>query len=320
VRRAFASAGTSVEAVHSGECLTSARRARVAVCFFCVTALVSAADLAIDHVTVAGADLKKMQDALASVGLRSEYGGPHSNRATEMALTSFPDGSYLELIALQKDGDPQAIAAHYWSSLIKGNAGPAAWAVRAANLAGEVERLKAAGVTVTMPSRSGRSRPDGVKLDWETSNIGSEPNGTFFPFLIRDFTPRERRAFPGGQPTARDYAGISRVVIAVRDLAAAAARYRHAYDLPEPRRKRDASFGATLMIFPGTPVVLASPSDAKSWIAERLRQFGEGPCAFILRSNGSASTRPSGRISHWFDGDVSWVDLQRLGWHLGVER
>ncbi len=63
--------------------------------------MLAAADLTIDHVTVAGKDLKAMQAALTALGIPTEYGGPHSNHATEMALTSFPDGSYLELIAIR---------------------------------------------------------------------------------------------------------------------------------------------------------------------------------------------------------------------------
>jgi len=59
-----------------------------------------AAELFVDHVTAAGKDLKAMQASLAAVGLASEYGGPHSNHATEMAVVSFADGSYLELIAI----------------------------------------------------------------------------------------------------------------------------------------------------------------------------------------------------------------------------
>ncbi|MGH9647203.1 MAG: VOC family protein, partial [Bryobacteraceae bacterium] len=80
-----------------------------------VPVMLPAADLTIDHVTVAGKDLKSMQATLAALGIPSEYGGPHSNHATEMALTSFPDGSYLELIAIQPNADPAAVAAHYWS-------------------------------------------------------------------------------------------------------------------------------------------------------------------------------------------------------------
>src|SRR5579862_8593546 len=234
-----------------------------------VAASLSAAELTVDHVSVAGRDLKQMQARLAALGIPSEFGGPHSNHATQMALTSFPDGSYLELIALQDKPDEKAVAAHYWSRQIRGNAGPAAWAVRATDTEAEVKRLRAAGIEVTL-QRSGRERPDGTRLEWEASPVGPGPNGVFFPFLIHDFTPREARAFPKGHPATRDFSGIKLVVIAVRDLKASIARYRQAYGLPEPMEQEDPSFGARLVWFQGTPVVMAEASTAQSWVARRI--------------------------------------------------
>src|SRR5215475_462534 len=99
-----------------------------------ISMVVSAAELTIDHVTVGGAELTAMQARLAEVGIRSEYGGAHSNHATEMAITSFPDGSYLELIAIQPNADVKAVDAHYWKKFMRGNAGPCAWAVRTSDL------------------------------------------------------------------------------------------------------------------------------------------------------------------------------------------
>src|SRR5579859_3965274 len=175
--------------------------------------LLVSAELTVDHVTVAGKDLKAMQSSLVAQGIPSEPGGPHSNHATEMAVTSFPDGSYLELIAIQSAADPTALAAHPWAKQMQENGGPCAWAVRAKDMTAEIKRLRDAGVTVSEPARNGRVRPDGVKLDWETANVGPEPNGTFFPFLIHDFTPRANRAFPKGKPATTDFSGVSRVVI-----------------------------------------------------------------------------------------------------------
>jgi len=43
--------------------------------FLPVAALLSAADLKIDHATVAGTDVKRLQAALKSVGIDSVYGG-----------------------------------------------------------------------------------------------------------------------------------------------------------------------------------------------------------------------------------------------------
>jgi Glyoxalase-like domain len=285
---------------------------------FLMTAFLGAADLTVDHVTVAGTDLSQLQARLAAVGIPSEYGGPHSNGATQMALASFPDGSYLELIALQASPNAKAVADHYWSKQIQGNAGPTAWAVRANDVAAEAGRLRTAGIVVSATAHLGRERPDGMRLDWETARVGTEPNGTFFPFLIRDITPREARAFPKGQPATQNFSGVKRVVIAVRDLKAAA-RYRQAYGLPAAVEQLDASFGAHLAWFAGTPVVLAAPLNARSWLTQRIERFGEGPCAFVLgyRMQGGYKAVSETR---WFGAQVEWFDTQKLGWHLGFEK
>ena len=284
--------------------------------------ILPAADFTIDHVTVAGKDLKAMQATLAALGIPSEYGGPHSNHATEMALTSFSDGSYLELIAIQPNADPAALAAHYWSKRMQNDAGPAAWALRPADLAAEVKRLQASGIVVTSPARAGRARPDGVRLEWETASVGKEPNGTFFPFLIRDFTPREERAAPAGKPSTQDFTGVAQVVIAVRDLKASVQRYRDAYGLPEPIQQEDAKFGARLASFLGTPVVLAAPLNAQSWLAARLAKIGEGPCAFLLRArnvNSYPARLKTASESTWFGIAITWLNTGKTGWWLGFE-
>jgi hypothetical protein len=270
----------------------------------------------IDHVTVAGTNVETMIQTLRNVGgITAQYGGPHSNHATEMALASFPDGSYLELIAIQPKADPAALAAHYWHRFMEADAGPCAWAIRPVDFSAEVERLRKAGVSVTGPNRSGRTRPDGVQLDWETAQVGPT-NGGFFPFMIHDFTPRDNRAFPSGKPTATDWTGVVKVVIGVRDLEAAIAQYRSAYGLPAPQRQEDSVFGAKLAWFSGTPVVLAAPLLPQSWLSTRLQGLGEAPCAFIL---GSRHGGTGYQGSSWFGHAVVWADSDRLGWHLGFE-
>lgn len=286
--------------------------------FFCNTmpAQKMPEPLKIDHVTVSGRDLPAMQRALAAAGLKSEYGGPHSNHATEMALTSFPDGSYLELIAIQPNADPKAVAAHEWHKFLEGDAGPTAWAVRPADLPAEVQRMRTAGLSATDPRRNGRKRPDGVQLDWETAQIGPG-NGTFFPFLIHDFTPRERRAYPSGKPTTTEWTGLTKVVIAVNDLDRAIHEFQRGYALPDPEREDDAAFGAKLAWFRNSPVVLAAPLGPQSWLRSRLNRFGESPCAFVIGSAGGLVGAPPSAT--WFGKRILWADSARLGWHLGFE-
>jgi hypothetical protein len=276
---------------------------RLACCAFLATAAM-AQQLHIDHVTVAGRSVQAMMDALHNAtGITAQYGGPHSNHATEMALASFPDGSYLELIAIQPIADPTALAAHYWDKFMETDAGPCAWAVRPPDLTSEVERLRKTGVTVTDPRRAGRKRPDGVELDWETAQIGPT-NGGFFPFMIHDFTPRDNRAYPTSKPSTTEFTGVSKVVIAVHDLESAILRYRQAYGLPAPERSEDKDIGAQLASFRGTPVMLAAPLSSQSWLRARLDQFGDAPCAFVLGKQG---------------GRISWRSQAKLGWLLGVQ-
>lgn len=273
--------------------------------------------LRIDHVTVAGRDLRSMMQALHSAGIPSQYGGLHANRATEMALTSFPDGSYIELIAIQRRADAASLARHEWHTYIEANAGPCAWAVRSTDISAEIARLRSLSITASDPVKNGRIRADGVSLEWETAQIGSG-NGTFFPFLIHDFTPRDQRAFPSGRPTSQNWSGIDRVVIAVHDLEAAAAQFEHAYGLPAPERQQDADFNARLAWFRGTPIVLASPLQSGSWLDARIRRFGDGPCAFIL-GRGKKAAFSIQRGSTWFGKQVAWFNADTLGWHLGEE-
>jgi hypothetical protein len=281
-------------------------------------AALTAAGIQIDHVTVAGSSIKTLQANLAAVGIQSVYGGAHVNGATEMALVSFPDGAYLEMMAIQPHADAHAVDEHVWARFLRQDAGPCAWAIRENDIAAEVQRLKSAGIPVAAPVSSGRQRPDGVQLKWQTSDIGAELRGTFFPFLIQDLTPREQRAFPQGKPVTTDFKGISRVAIAVKDLDAAVKRYRQAYGLAEPLRQVDREFGAHLAYFGGSPVVLAQSLTSDSWLAARVEKFGEGPCALVLAAARAAKYRAASN-ARWFGTQISWLNSQALGWRLGFE-
>ena len=280
--------------------------------------ILSGAQLVIDHATVCGSSIQKLQANLSAAGVQRVYGGAHVNGATEMALVSFPDGSYLEMMAIQPHANEQAVSEHVWAKFLRSDAGPCAWAIREKDIASEVQRLKAAGIPVSNPVKSGRQRPDGVRLEWQTSDIGAELRGTFFPFLIQDLTPREQRAYPQGKPVSTDFNGISRVVIAVKDLESAVRRYRQAYAFPEPQRQHDRDFGANLAAFAGTPVVLAQPLAPGSWLAERIAKYGEGPCAIVLAGRNARQYRAASH-SQWFGTGISWLDARKLGWHLGFE-
>jgi len=282
--------------------------------------LAQAADLKIDHVTIAGRSLGEIEQQLAVTGLHFESGGPHTNHATEMAIASFPDGSYIELIAPQKDADPAALAGNHWARFMQGNAGPCAWAVRPGSFQAEAARIKDAGVPVDLVN-GGRKRPDGTEVKWQTAWLGAAGAGAFLPFLIRDETPRQNRAFPTGKPSNRDQTGILRVVIAVNRISDALERFRRAYpDAPRPLRQVDKKFGAELAWIADSPVVFAAPLGSDSWVSERIARFGEGPIAFVLSGKNSKKMENVWGTSQWFGRDLRWFDPQKLGgWWLGVE-
>lgn len=255
-----------------------------------------AAELKVDHVTVAGRDLEALREQFAAAGIPTEYGGKHTNGLTEMALASFRDASYLELIAAQSP--KEGASAHYWGKFIDGDAGPCAWAIAVRDIDAEAKRL---GGTV---NASGRKRPDGVELKWKTDGIGPAPQGSFFPFLIQDETARELRVFPHREPTLPAYEGVAAVYVAVRNLNEAIERYRGAFNLAAPIRRTDKELGAQLAVFLGTPVVLAAAEGP--WLQQRLKEFGEAPFAFVLRSKEQGN------------GNISWLPIPNM--RIGVSR
>jgi hypothetical protein len=276
---------------------------RAALLALAATRLSAATFLQVDHITVCGASLPELRKMFADAGIPTEYGGAHSNAITEMALSSFKDGSYLELIAPVAGADPSP---HYWGRFMKANAGPCAWAIQGRP---DSEGLKTAGIALDI-EKAGRKRADGVELEWETARIGPPPQGSFFPFMIADQTPRDLRAFPTGKATMPKMLGVRYVVVAVSSLPDAIAKYRTAFGLGAPRQQLDLALGARLAWFDGTPIILASPSGDRAWLANRLKQFGEIPCAFAL---GAPSWPPASQSSNWFGRTIAWLDSKKLG-------
>lgn len=271
----------------------------------------TSAEIRIDHATIAGTSLDSLRQAFTRVtGIPTEYGGPHANHASEMAIVSFPDGSYLELMGIQKDADPKALAEHAWAPFLSNNGGPCAFAVQVPDVPAELARLKAAGIPAGSTEHSGRLRPDGIRLDWETAGVGPGRRGSLFPFLIRDVTSREARVYPTGKPTTTKYSGISRVILGVKDMEAVIAQYRKAYNLPAPRREHSNKLEADTAWFDGTPIAIAGKARPGSWLARRIKLYGEFPVAFVL----AGSSKPVAGKSK-----ITWLDEKALGWRLGVE-
>jgi hypothetical protein len=260
-----------------------------------------------------------MRQAFAEVGLKTDYGGPHANGVTQMALLGFEDGSYLELIAPQRAG---AVEGSDWAKFMAGDAGACAWAVAVADIRSEVARLKGSGVKAEGPFPGSRRRPDGTVLQWQTARVGGGTPGATLPFLIQDKTPRSLRVQPSASVADSGLTGIAMVVLGVRDLDAAIVLFRKTYGWLPPMHEEQKGFGAKMAHFSETPVVLAAPLDKNSWLAKRLGRFGESPVALILATKDFESAVGRFRLfqqTAWFGQKVAWFNSEGLqGVRLGV--
>lgn len=270
------------------------------------------ASLKVDHASVCGAALAPMQRAFAEIGLEPDYGGPHANGVTHMALLGFHGGSYLELIAPEHEGKAEGSE---WSKFMTGDPRACAWAVGVEGIATEVTRLKNAGIPASGPFPGSRKKPDGTVLKWETARAGMGTPGATLPFMIEDQTPRNRRVQPSASVRGSGLLGVSVVVLAVNDLDAAIALFQRAYGWPAPAVEEHPEFTARLAHFAGTPVMLATPLGAKAWLQQRLSQFGDSPAAFLLGTqNFSSATRKFGLVQEtlWFGEKVAWFNSGNL--------
>ena len=267
--------------------------------------------LKVDHASVCGSDLEPMRQAFASVGLVTDYGGPHAS-VTHMALLGFEDGSYLELIAPQKPG---AVEGSGWAKMMAGDAGACAWAVGSNDIKIEASRLKSLGIEVEGPNPGSRKRPDGKVIEWETARIGPGTPGATLPFIIQDHTPRNLRVQPSASVKGSSLTGIDIVVLGVKDLDTTIALFRSAYGWPSPVLEDHKEFGAKMAYFRGTPVMLATPLDEGSWLTRRLQEFGESPVAYLLgTTDPGAATKRYGLTAQtrWFGRNVAWFDGSKL--------
>ena len=275
-------------------------------------------NLKVDHASICVSQLEPLRAVFAAARLTTDYGGPHANGGTHMALLGFDDGSYLELIAPMKPGGADASP---WGKMIASSAGTCAWAVGTKDIREEVNRLKQAGIPTDGPIPGSRKRPDGQLIQWQTAGVGPDGAGAVLPFMIQDMTARELRVKPSSSLKKSGLTGVSVVVIGVKDLDSSIALFRKAYGWPEPKIEEQKDFGAKLAYFPGNPAILATPSDPNGWLAKRLETYGNSPIAFLLGSNSSeiAKRFPLTDGGTWFGKNVRWFDPDKLnGVRLGV--
>src|SRR5205823_3617140 len=152
-------------------------------------------------------DLDALRQAFTDVGMAPDFGGPHGNGVTQMALIAFDDQTYIELIAPVKAGVTEGSD---WAKFMNADAGACAWAVGSSVLLQDMDRLKKAGIMVAEPKRGSRKRPDGMSLEWITAQVGPGTPGSMLPFIIEDQTPRVWRVQVSASVKGAPVSGVDR--------------------------------------------------------------------------------------------------------------
>ncbi len=147
----------------------------------------------IDHIVIAVNHLDEASAAFDAAGFTVTPGGSHPT-GTHNALIAFADGSYLELIAIEK---PDLAKGHPWFERMGGKQGFVTFAVGADPLDYELERLTSLGITAVDRKDGARLRPDGQQLQWKSAALQTDP-AVPLPFLIQDVTDRTLRV-PSGK-------------------------------------------------------------------------------------------------------------------------
>ena len=171
----------------------------------------------LDHVIFVVLDLERGVADWHARGFTVTPGGEHAGGLTHNALIAFADGSYIELIAFHDVA--AARGRHAWQPVAERGGGWADFALLTDDAAADTTAL--GDLVVKAVDEGGRTRPDGVRLEWRNARLVHP-----LPFLIQDKTPRDLRV-PGGPAAshANGAAGILRVVVGSTDPVALRAKY-----------------------------------------------------------------------------------------------
>ena len=151
-------------------------------------------------------------------------GGKHTNGITSNKLILFQDGVYIELIAFADDADPGERKKHPWGLLREGQI--IDWGYTLLSTTSDIEPIRQrvrdadAGITYGEPQPMGRTRPDGVELEWvifsARHDSGEPTRPGRLPFWCLDQTPRRLRVPYEGSDLTRHPCGalgVSRVSV-----------------------------------------------------------------------------------------------------------
>jgi Glyoxalase-like domain len=245
----------------------------------------------LDHLVIVVNDLEQAAKDYASLGFIVVPGGEHPV-GSHNALISFPDGSYLEIIAFYRDATDH----RWWDALSKGER-LVDFCVQTDDLPGDTLKLREAGVAVNDPVIWSRKRPDGFELKWLLSLATGSHRGVA-PFLIEDITPRAAR-IPQQFGHANGIIGMDKVIVAVSDFSAIDTWYSALLDT-KGEKTSDGSLAAEGLRYKAGPHVFEflKPRDEISPLVDWLRRYGPSPYAAVLKTSRAAPIAFDPALTH----------------------
>ena len=237
----------------------------------------------IDHIVIMVDDLSQAMADYTALGFTVLVGGTHQANPTHNALVVFQDGVYLEIIALRPGAtEPQSDRLQKW---VQARPGLVDMALLPADIEAAIIEARQRGLTVEDAAAGGRARPDGRRIEWQTTNL----EGAGLPFFCADVTPRALRVPEGA---AREHkngvTGVADVTIAVTDLAFSARQYRALLGL-EPQSQSShilpEDTQTTTFSLEATTLTLAQPETENGSLQAYLASGGERPYSFTLRTS-----------------------------------
>jgi hypothetical protein len=136
--------------------------------------------IGIDHLILGVNDLDRgMAEFAQKTGVTPVKGGVHPGRGTQNALASLGDGRYIEILAPSHEPGTTAEDVAAFQTLT-----PMGWALHTTDMVKAVAEMRAAGFAMSEIKPGARTRPDGVKLSWQTAEVSGDGLEAA-PFLIR---------------------------------------------------------------------------------------------------------------------------------------
>lgn len=140
--------------------------------------------IGLDHIVYAVPNLEKGMDMIErNFGVRPVYGGQHKNQGTHNALLNLHNGSYLELIAIDKQNT--IVKPPRWMGVdLITEPTITRWAVRSDNIKEDIDLFKRLQIPVGKILAGSRKKLDGSTLSWEMSAPSSQAKVDPLPFIV----------------------------------------------------------------------------------------------------------------------------------------